>query len=78
MADPKPLYATDYSPEQLDRTVRALLQVVVALGDDLSHVVLVGSLIPLFLVDQAEAARRDEARVGSADADVALHFILLD
>lgn len=78
MADPKPLYATDYSPEQLDRTVRALLQVAVALGDDLPHVVLVGGLVPLFLVDQAEAATRDEAHVGSADVDVALHFALLD
>lgn len=78
MADPKPLYATDYSPEQVDRTVRALLQVAVALGDDLPHVVLVGGLVPLFLVDQAEAATRDEAHVGSADVDVALHFALLD
>ena len=77
MADPKPLYATDYSPEQVDRTVRALLQVAVALGDDLPHVVLVGGLVPLFLVDQAEAASRDEAHVGSADVDVALHFALL-
>lgn len=78
MADPKPLYATDYSPQQVDRTVRALLQVAVALGDDLPHVVLVGGLVPLFLVDQAEAATRDEAHVGSADVDVALHFALLD
>ena len=78
MADPKPLYATDYSPEQLDRTLRALLQVAIALGDDLPHIVLVGGLVPLFLVDQAEAATRDEAHVGSADVDVALHFALLD
>ena len=78
MADPKPLYATDYSPEQLGRSLRALLHVAVALGDDLPHVVLVGGLVPLFLVDQAEATTRDEAHIGSADVDVALHFALVD
>lgn len=51
MADSKPLYATDYSPAQIDRSLRALLHVAVALGDDLPHVVLVGGLVPLFLVD---------------------------
>lgn len=77
MADPKPLYATDYTPEQLDRSQRALLQVAVALGDDLPHVVLVGGLAPLYLVDQVEAATRDDAHIGTVDVDVGLQVALL-
>lgn len=33
MADLKPLYATDYTPDQLDRSGRALLHVAFALAD---------------------------------------------
>ena len=49
-------YATDYTPEQLERTRQTLLQVLVALGDFHVVVVLVGGLVPSLLIDQAEAA----------------------
>lgn len=78
MAHQKPLYATDYTPEQLDRSRRALLQVAVALGDYLPDVVLVGGLVPTLLVDQEEAATRDASHIGSADVDLGLHFAVID
>jgi hypothetical protein len=73
-----PLYATDYTPEQLARTRQTLLQVVVALGDFHDDVVLVGGLVPAFLVDQAEAAARDEAHVGSIDVDLGIRLAVVD
>lgn len=73
-----PLYETDYTPEQLERTRETLLQVLVALGDFHDDVVLVGGLVPVFLVDQAEAAARDDVHVGSIDVDLGLRLAVLD
>ena len=73
-----PRYATDYTPEQLERSRQTLLQVMGALGDVADDVALVGGLVPTLLVDQAEAAARDEAHVGSVDVDLGLHLVVLD
>ncbi|PAP78889.1 hypothetical protein B1759_15725 [Rubrivirga sp. SAORIC476] len=71
-------YATDYTPEQLERTRQTLLQVLVALGDFHDDVVLVGGLVPSLLVDQAEAAARDDAHVGSVDVDLGIRLAVVD
>lgn len=71
-------YATDYTPEQLARTRQTLLQVLVALGDFHDDVVLVGGLVPSLLVDQAEAAARDDAHVGSVDVDLGIRLAVVD
>ena len=71
-------YATEYTPEQLARTRQTLLQVLVALGDFHDDVVLVGGLVPSFLMDQAEAAARDDAHVGSIDVDLGLRLAVVD
>lgn len=71
-------YATDYTPEQLERSRQTLLQVLGALGDIADDVVLVGGLVPSLLIDQAEAAARDEGHVGSVDVDLGLHLVVLD
>jgi len=47
MPEEKPGYAADYTPEQLERSRRTLLEVAVALGDFLPDIVLVGGLVPL-------------------------------
>lgn len=70
-------YATDYTPEQLARSRQTLLQVLCALGDAGDDVVLVGGLVPSLLINQAEAAARDEAHVGSVDVDLGLHLAVL-
>ncbi|MEL6614216.1 MAG: hypothetical protein AAFQ43_00685 [Bacteroidota bacterium] len=71
-------YATDYTPEQLERTRQTLLQVLVALGDFHDDVVLVGGLVPSLLVDQAEAAARNEVHVGSVDVDLGIRLAVVD
>ena len=71
-------YATDYTPEQLARTRQTLLQVLVALGDFHDDVVLVGGLVPSLLIDQAEAATRDDAHVGSVDVDLGIRLAVVD
>lgn len=76
MTDPR--YATDYTPEQLERSRQTLLEVLGALGDIAEDVVLVGGLVPTLLVDQAEASVRDEAHVGSVDVDLGLHLVVLN
>ncbi len=72
-----PRYASEYTSEQLDRSRRTLLQVAVALGDFLDDVVLVGGLVPILLIDQAEAAARDEAHIGSVDVDLGLRLAVV-
>lgn len=71
-------YATDYTPEQLGWTRRTLLQVLVALGDFHDDVVLVGGLVPSLLIDQADAAARDETHIGSIDVDLGIRLAVVD
>lgn len=78
MPEPKPHYASDYTPEQLAWSRRTLLHVACVLGDFLEDVVLVGGLVPLLLVDQTLAAERDDPHVGSIDVDLALSFSVVD
>lgn len=73
-----PSYATDYTPDQIERTRQTLLQVLVALGDFQPDVVLVGGLVPTLLVDQVEAAARDDAHVGSVDVDLGIRLAVVD
>ena len=77
MGTDKPNYASEYTTEQLERSRRALLQLAVALGDHAGDVVLVGGLVPVFLVDQDSSTGRD-GHVGSADVDLGLSIVVVD
>ena len=72
-----PKHATDYTPEQLARTRRTLLQVLAVIGDFRDDVVLVGGLVPSLLIDQAEAQAREDAHVGTADVDLGLRLAVV-
>jgi hypothetical protein len=78
MPEPKPRYASDYTPEQLDWSRRTLLHVASVLGDFRDDIVLVGGLVPMLLVDQEIAADRGDPQVGSMDVDLALSFAVVD
>lgn len=78
MPEAKPQYASDYTPEQLAHSRQTLLHVAAVLGDFSADVVLVGGLVPVLLVDQAAAAARGDAHVGSADVDLVLSFAVVD
>lgn len=78
MPEPKPRYASDYTPEQVEWSRRTLLHVALVLGDFREDVVLVGGLVPMLLVDQVIAAGRGDPHVGSVDVDLALSFAVVD
>lgn len=77
MPEDQPQYLAAYTPEQLNRSKKTLLQVAVALGDFLSDVVLVGGLVPILLIDQ-EAETLPDQHVGSTDVDLGLRFAIVD
>ena len=72
-----PKHATDYTPEQLERTRQTLLQVLAVIGDFEEDVVLVGGLVPSLLIDQAEAQAHEDAHVGTADVDLGLRLAVV-
>ena len=55
-------HASDVTPELYARARATLLQVAVTLGDLLPDVVLVGGLVPAFLVPPVDAPDGTEAR----------------
>ena len=75
MTDP---HRTLYTQEQLIRVRSTLLQVLVAVDDFRDDIVLVGGLVPSLLIDQVEAAARDDAHVGTVDVDLGVGMAVVD
>ena len=73
-----PKYATDYTPEQVQRARRTLLHVADTLGDFLDEIVLVGGLAPMFLVNHDALPEGLEPHIGSIDVDLGLSFAVVD
>ena len=71
-------YASDYTPEQLERSRQTLLHVCNVLGDFADEFVLVGGLVPVFLVDHAAGSDKTEVHIGSADVDLALQIAVVN
>lgn len=74
---PKPSCASEYPAGSLERARRACLLVATVLGDLMDEIVIVGGLVPHFLVGdpQGEGA---EPFVGTMDLDIGLSLGLLD
>lgn len=76
MTDDHPTYASDYTTEQLERSKSTLLHAATFLGDFANDVVLVGGLVPVFLIEQKVDGDK-ETHVGSVDVDLVLSLSML-
>ncbi|MEX0599570.1 MAG: hypothetical protein WD423_02300 [Rhodothermales bacterium] len=76
MTDDTLTYASDYTSEQLERSKNTLLHAATFLGDFARDVVLVGGLVPVFLIAQ-EVDGSKESHVGSVDVDLVLSLSMI-
>jgi hypothetical protein len=74
----KPEHAQDYSPEQTELAEQALLEVWSRLGEYHRFLVLVGGLVPRYLVDQKKAAIQNETHCGTMDVDLGISVAVAD
>jgi hypothetical protein len=74
----KPLQASGYPPEQVERVRATCLYVATKLGDLLTDVVVVGGLVPALLIGQDDLPVGVNAYVGTMDLDLGLAFGLID
>jgi hypothetical protein len=74
----KPEHSEDYSPMQTELAERVLLEAWSRLGEYHDHLVLVGGLVPRYLVDQKKAVLRNEGHCGTMDVDLGLSIAIAD
>lgn len=77
MAD-KPTTAEGYRGDHVTLVRATCLYVATKLGDLMDDLVVVGGLVPSFLVDQESLPEEAERHVGTLDLDVGLKVALLD
>lgn len=75
--DHKPKHAWGYTTDTVHRVRDTLLFVAAKLGDLMEDIVVVGGLVPYFLVDQSPLPE-DRRHVGSMDLDLGLSLAILD
>lgn len=74
----KPQTYHEYSKEQTELAEQVLLEVWSRLGQYRSFLVLVGGLVPRYIVDQRKAAKQNAAHHGSMDVDLGISMAVKD
>jgi hypothetical protein len=71
------LSISDYKSETTETIVRTCIHLASVLGDVKDDIVLIGGMVPFFLVDQS-AMEYEHKHCGSMDADIVLSIALLE
>jgi len=74
----KPTTAEGYRRSHTELVRQTCLEVATRLGDLTNEVCIVGGLVPLLIVNQADESLGFEAHVGTIDIDLGLSLVLLD
>ena len=74
----KPQTYHEYSKEQTELAEQVLLEVWSRLGQYRSFLVLVGGLVPRYIVDQEKAAQQNATHHGSMDVDLGISMAVKD
>lgn len=74
----KPQSYNEYSKDQTELAEQVLLEVWSRLGQYRKFLVLVGDLVPRYIVDQKKAAQRNVAHHGSMDVDLGISMAVKD
>lgn len=74
----KPTTAEGYHPSHTELVRQTCLEVATRLGDLMNEVCIIGGLVPLLIVNQADDSPGFEAHVGTIDIDLGLSLVLLD
>jgi len=77
MVEQKPHSASEYNSETTELIVRTSLHLATVLGDFKEDIVIVGGMVPYFLVDQKNQPY-EQQHMGSLDVDIGLHVALLN
>jgi hypothetical protein len=74
----KPQSYSEYSKEQTELAEQVLLEVWSRLGQYRRFLVLVGGLVPRYIVDQKKAAEQNTTHYGSMDVDLGISMAVKD
>lgn len=75
---PKPTSSDGYTGGQLDRVRQTCIHMATKLGDLLDEIVVVGGLVPYFLIDQENLPSDLEPHAGTMDLDMGLALAILN
>jgi hypothetical protein len=74
----KPLFANDYTKENVELVRQTCLYVSTKLGDLLDDLVVVGGLVPSLLIPDESLPAGEDAHIGTMDLDLGLSLAILD
>lgn len=74
----KPTHASGYSPATVQLVKRATLYIATKLGDLRDDIVIVGGLVPSFIVSQSQLPSGKSPHIGTMDVDLGLAVAILD
>ena len=74
----KPLFAHDYTKENVELVRQTCLYVSTKLGDLLDDLVVVGGLVPSLLIPDESLPASEDVHIGTMDLDLGLSLAILD
>jgi len=74
----KPLFAYDYTKENVELVRQTCLYVATKLGDLLDDLVVVGGLVPSLLIPDESLPAGEDVHIGTMDLDLGLSLAILD
>ena len=74
----KPLFAQDYTKENVELVRQTCLYVSTKLGDLLDDLVVVGGLVPSLLIPDESLPAGEDVHIGTMDLDLGLSLAILD
>lgn len=74
----KPLFAYDYTKENVELVRQTCLYVPTKLGDLLDDLVVVGGLVPSLLIPDKSLPAGEDVHIGTMDLDLGLSLAILD
>jgi hypothetical protein len=74
----KPIFASDYTKENIELVRQTALYVATKIGDLLDHCVVVGGLVPSLLIPDESLPEGEDVHIGTMDLDLGLSLALLD
>ena len=74
----KPLFAHDYTKDNVELVRRTCLYVSTKLGDQLDDLVVVGGLVPSLLIPDESLPAGEDVHIGTMDLDLGLSLAILD
>ncbi len=74
----KPIFASDYTKENVELVRQTALYVATKIGDLLDHCVIVGGLVPSLLIPDESLPADEDVHIGTMDLDLGLSLALLD